>query len=144
MIVARNPYKMVTYAWECNLFPWQGKLQAFNTLRLLNTGTSPTRGGKSQNPFWEASVSVKYFLPDCVLPAMPRPPSQLHFIAFLSDNFYKYVKVSPKYFPLISRETGKLKNIYVLKFNLHFYKNLSKNTKQKLSKNVALVFYLQL
>jgi hypothetical protein len=48
-----------------------------------------SRGGKSQNPFWEDSFPVKYSLPDSVWPAKPRPPSQLHFIAFLSNNIFK-------------------------------------------------------
>ena len=31
-------------------------------------------GGKSQNPFWEASVSVRYFLPDSVWSVKPDHP----------------------------------------------------------------------
>ena len=60
---------------------------------FFTKGGVPPRGGKSQNPFWEASVSVKYFLRHRVWPAMYRPPSQLHFIAFLSYHFFKNVKL---------------------------------------------------
>jgi hypothetical protein len=43
----------------------------------LEIGNTALRGGKSPNPFWEASVSVKYFLPDCVLPAKPSAQTPL-------------------------------------------------------------------
>ena len=53
------------------------------------------RGGKSQNPFWEAAVLVKYFLQDNIWTAKSR---HLHFIAFLSNNFFKDMRRSPQKF----------------------------------------------
>ena len=61
----RPQWKTTLLAWnQQNLLSNIGKstlVESKSDLRNLEIGKT-TRGGKSQNPFWEASVSVKYFL----------------------------------------------------------------------------------
>ena len=81
-------YKQSKVQTEYNMrYSWPKSFQSVSKPYLTPFG----RGGKSRNPFLEASALVKY----CQI-AESRPLLQLHFIAFLSNNFFKDVKIYHK------------------------------------------------